>query len=453
MKSELIGDMARSLGAVSLPLLKRAAGAVTRRLPIPQPLLLVGAGSAARLGETIAGFGHRRLLLVTDRVIARLGLAAPLTAALRAAEVDFAVFDAVTPDAPIAMIEEGLAQLRAEACDGIVAFGGGSVIDTAKVIGLAAANRKRPRELAGYFRGLHGPLPTYAVPTTAGSGSEVTVAAMIADPDAGRKFMVADTRLVPEMAALDPLVMVGLPPDVTAATGMDALTHAVEAYVSGWATPRTDRLARAAVATIRQQLPRACRDGADLEAREKMALASTWAGLAFTRASVGNVHALAHQLGAHCHVPHGLANAILLPGVLRFALPAAAPRLAQLARHVGLAGADDAALAERFVADVSALAAGIGIPRTVAALGEADIAALALAACDEADLNYPVPRRMTPADAAALLRAVLPPPVAQPGAAAAGGAAQDAPAARAQGQRPARQSAARKRAAAPPAEG
>ncbi|MCC7287957.1 MAG: iron-containing alcohol dehydrogenase [Burkholderiaceae bacterium] len=443
--------MARTFGAVSLPLLKRAAGVVTRRLPIPQPLLLVGAGAAARLGETIAGFGHRRLLLVTDRVITRLGLAAPLTAALRAAEVDFAVFDAVTPDAPIPMVEEGLALLRAESCDGIVAFGGGSVIDTAKVIGLAAANRKRPRELAGYFRGLHGPMPIYAVPTTAGTGSEVTVAAVISDADAGRKYLVADTRIVPEMAALDPLVMVGLPADVTAATGMDALTHAIEAYVSGWATPHTDRLARAATATIWRQLPRACRDGADLEAREKMALASTWAGLAFTRASVGNVHALAHQLGGRCHVPHGLANAILLPGVLRFALPAAAPRLAQLARHVGLAGADDAALAERFVAGVRELGEGIGIPSTVAALREEDIAALALAACDEADLNYPVPRRMTPADAAALLRAVL--PAAQPGAAAEGGAPPDAPPARSGARRPARRSTARKRAAEPPAEG
>ncbi|MDE2613089.1 MAG: iron-containing alcohol dehydrogenase, partial [Burkholderiales bacterium] len=323
--------MARSIGAASMPVLKRAAGVVTRRVPIPQPLLLVGAGSAARLGEAIAGFAHRRLLLVTDATVMRLALAAPLLDALRAARVDCVVFDAVLPDAPIPVVEQGLALFRAEACDGIVAFGGGSVIDTAKVIGLAAANRKRPRELAGYFRGRHGPVPIYAVPTTAGTGSEVTVAAVISDPDEGRKYVVADTRIVPDMAALDPRVMVGLPSDITAATGMDALTHAIESYLSGWATLHTDRLARAAVATIWQQLPRACRDGADLEAREKMALASTWAGLAFTRANVGNVHALAHQLGGRYHVPHGLANAILLPGVLRFSLAAAAPRLAQLA--------------------------------------------------------------------------------------------------------------------------
>lgn len=408
MASELIGDMARAIGSASMPVLKRAAGVVTKRVPIPQPLLFTGAGSAGKLGDAIARFGHRRLLLVTDAVITRLGLAAPLLAALRAGKVDFVVFDAVTPDAPIPMIEEGLALFKAEACDGIVAFGGGSVMDTAKVIGLAAANRKRPRELAGYFRGLHGPVPIYAVPTTAGTGSEVTVAAVISDPDAGRKYIVADTRIVPEMAALDPLVMAGLPADITAATGMDALTHAIEAFISGWATPHTDRLALAAVATIWRHLPRACADGGDLEAREQMALASMWAGLAFTRTNVGNVHALAHQLGGRYHVPHGLANAILLPGVLRFSLPAAAPRLAQLARHVGLAGEDDTALAGRFVDAVRTLAEGIGIPRTVAALREDDLAALAHDACREADLNYPVPRQMSLADAEALLREVLP---------------------------------------------
>lgn len=426
MGRELIGDMARSIGAASLPLLKRAAGSVTRHVPIPPPLLFTGAGSAAKLGEAVAGFGHRRLLLVTDAGVARLGLAASLLAALRAGRVDVVVFDAVMPDAPIPMIEEGLALFRAEACDGIVAFGGGSVIDTAKVIGLAAANRKRPRELAGYFRGLHGPVPIYAVPTTAGTGSEVTVAAVISDPKAGKKYIVADTRIVPEMAALDPLVTAGLPPDITAATGMDALTHAIEAYISHWATPHTDRLALAATATIWRQLPRACAQGADLEAREKMALASTWAGLAFTRANVGNVHALAHQLGGRYHVPHGLANAILLAPVLRFSLPAATVRLAQLARHVGLAGEDDAALAERFIDAVRALADGIGIPRIVAALREEDLSALARAACKEADLNYPVPRQMGLADAQALLREVL--PARAPGGGSEAGETTNAPA-------------------------
>ncbi len=411
MEQDLISDRARALG---LRTLKRAAGAVTRLVPIAPPVLLVGPGSALRLGQAVAGFGHRRVLLVSDAVITQLGLAAPLADALAAAGVQVVVFDAVTPDAPIPVVEQGLALYTSERCEAIVAFGGGSVMDVAKVIGLAAANGKHPRELVGYFKGRHGPAPIYAVPTTAGTGSEVTVAAIISDPDAGRKMMVADSRLVPEMAALDPTLMTGLPPAITAATGMDALTHAVEAYISLWATPYTDRMALAATAMIWQQLPRAWNDGSDLAAREQMALASTYAGLAFTRANVGNVHAIAHQLGGRYHTPHGLANAILLPPVLRFSLPDAAPRLARLARQVGLEAKTELALAKKFVDAVQALNDALQIPRTLAALREEDMEGLATAACHEADFNYPVPRRMTLADCSALLRQVLPPPAAAP---------------------------------------
>ncbi|MDP1648182.1 MAG: iron-containing alcohol dehydrogenase [Rubrivivax sp.] len=425
MQHDLISDRARALG---LRTLKRAAGAVTRLVPITPPVLLVGPGSALRLGQAVAGFGHRRVLLVTDAVITQLGLAAPLAEALAAAGVQVVVFDGVTPDAPIPVVEQGLALFVAEKCEAIVAFGGGSVMDAAKVIGLAAANGKHPRELVGYFKGRHGPAPLYAVPTTAGTGSEVTVAAIISDPDAGQKMMVADSRLVPEMAALDPTLMTGLPPAITAATGMDALTHAVEAFISLWATPYTDRMALAAARMIWQQLPRAWQDGSDLDAREQMALASTYAGLAFTRANVGNVHAIAHQLGGRYHTPHGLANAIMLASVLRFSLPDAAPRLARLARHVGLAGKTELALAKKFVDAVQALNDALEIPRTLAALREEDLEALAAAACHEADFNYPVPRRMTPADCTALLRLVLS-PTAQPAKAPAKRRAQRRPAA------------------------
>ncbi len=415
MIPELISDMARSVG---LPRLKRAAGVLTKRLPIPQPVLLVGAGSSARLGQAIADFGHRHVLLVSDAVISQLGLARPLSDALAAAGVAVTVFDEVTPDAPIPQLEAGVACYLAAGCDAIVAVGGGSVMDAAKVIGLAAANGKAPAELVGYFKGRHGPPPLYAVPTTAGTGSEVTVAAVISDPGAdaaaGRKRVVADTRIVPEMAALDPLLMVGLPADVTAATGIDALTHAIEATISQWATPHTDRMARAAVALIWRWLKLAHADGAHLQAREQMALASTWAGLAFTRASVGNVHAIAHQLGARYHTPHGLANAIMLPTVLRFCQAEATPQLAALARAVGLDdGINDghdteATLALRFIDGVQALTDALAIPRSLAALQEADIPALARAACWEADTNYPVPRRMTQMACEALLRSVLP---------------------------------------------
>ena len=407
MISNLIGDRARALG---LPAAKRAAGIVTRLLPIPQPTLMVGPGSSARLGQAVGGFGHRRVLIVTDEVISKLGLLQPLADALAAGGTAFTVFDEVTPDAPIPVIEKGIEVFGREHCDAIVAFGGGSVLDAAKVIGLAAANGRHPRSLVGYFRGLRGPAPIYAVPTTAGTGSEVTVAAVISDPEREKKLVIADTRIVPKMAALDPLLMTGLPKPVTAATGMDALTHAVEAYIGYWGTGFTDRMALSAVSMIYENLPVAYNDGANLAAREKMALASTYAGLAFTRANVGNVHAIAHQLGGKYHTPHGLANAIMLPQVLRFSAPAITGKLAALALRakVGNEGEPEAELAERFLDSVEALAASVGIPRCLDALRERDIPALAEAACWEADTNYPVPRRMTQDDCEAMLRAVLP---------------------------------------------
>jgi len=404
--ANLIGDRARSVG---LPAVKRAAGVVTRLLPIPQPTLLVGAGSSRRLGEAIGAFGHRQVLVVTDQMISMLGLLEPLLEALEAGGTPYTIFDEVTPDAPIPVLERGIEVYKAEDCDAIVAVGGGSVIDAAKVIGLAAASGRHPRALVGYFRALRGPAPIYAVPTTAGTGSEVTVAAVISDPENEKKLVIADTRIVPEMAALDPLLMLGLPKPVTAATGMDALTHAVEAYIGHWNTSFTDRMALAAVGMIYENLPLAYRNGGNVGAREKMALASTWAGLAFTRANVGNVHAIAHQLGAKYHTPHGLANAIMLPQVLRFSAHQITGKLATLAQHakLGKAGDDEQELAERFLESVDALAASVGIPLTLAALREEDIPALAEAACWEADTGYPVPRRMTQADCEALLRAVL----------------------------------------------
>lgn len=413
MIPDRLGAMARTVG---LPAVKRAAGVVTRVLPIPQPTLLVGPGASTRLGQAVAGFGHRRILLVTDAMVRRLGLLQGLEQALEAAGTPFIVFDEVTADAPIPVVEKGIDVYRRKGCDAIVAFGGGSVMDAAKVIGLAAANARHPRQLVGYFRGLHGPPPIYAVPTTAGTGSEVTVAAVISDPAREKKLVIADTRIVPKMAALDPQLMTGLPPAITAATGMDALTHAVEAYIGYWNTAFSDRMALSAVGLIFENLPQAYRHGGDLAARENMALASTYAGLAFTRANVGNVHAIAHQLGGKYHTPHGLANAIMLPQVLRFSRRAAAGKLAALAvaARAGREGEPREALADRFIEAVDELSRAVGIPTQLDALREADIPALARAACWEADTNYPVPRVMSQADCEAMLRAVLPSPVEAP---------------------------------------
>lgn len=408
----LIADVGRSVG---LSAVMRAAGLVTRLMPIPQPTLLVGPGSSARLGQAVCGFGHRKVLIVTDPIVSGLGLLNRLTQALTEGGTAFVVFDEITQDAPIPLIEKGIAVFKTEGCDAIVAFGGGSAMDAAKAIGLSAANHRSPRSLAGYFRGLHAPVPIYAVPTTAGTGSEVTVAAVISDPENKKKLVIADTRIVPKMAALDPVLMTGLPRHVTAATGMDALTHAIEAFIGHWSTDDSDRMALAAVRLIYQNLRTVYKDGNNLEAREQMALAATYAGLAFTRANVGNVHAIAHQLGGKYHTPHGLANAIMLPHVLRFYGPAVNDRLAVLALHaeVGTQGEPEDVLAQEFLASVDALNHDLGIPRQLNALRKADIPALARAACREADINYPVPRYMSVESCAALIRAVLPKPAAR----------------------------------------
>lgn len=410
--TNLMADVGRSVG---LSTVMRVAGLVTRLLPISQPTLLVGPGSSTRLGQAVAGFGHRKILIVTDRVILQLGLLDGLTQALTEGDCSFVVFADVTPDAPIPLIERGIELFKAEACDAIVAFGGGSVMDAAKAIALSVANNKHPRQLVGYFRGLHAPVPIYAVPTTAGTGSEVTVAAVISDPQSNKKLVIADSRLVPTMAALDPALMTGLPPDITAATGMDALTHAIEAFIGHWSTPYTDSMALAAVGMIYDHLRTAYQDGHHLVAREQMALAATYAGLAFTRANVGNVHAIAHQLGGRYHTPHGLANAIMLPHVLRFYGPAINDKLAVLAvrARVGAPGEPEDVLAEKFLDSVDALNRDLGIPRQLDALRKADIPALAKAACREADINYPVPHYMSAETCEALLRAVLPSPAAR----------------------------------------
>ncbi len=409
MISELLS---KSLRTTALGAAMKGAGLAVRFLPIPQPTILVGPGASGRLGQTIAGFGHGRILIVTDSIVSKLGLLDDLTRALTAGGAEYVVFDAITPDAPIPLIEQGIDFYWEHGCDAIVAVGGGSSMDASKAIAAAVSNPgKSLRELAGYFKGLQTPVKIYAVPTTAGTGSEVTVAAVISDPENQAKLVIVDTRLVPKMAALDPCLMTGLPPAVTAATGIDALTHAIEAFVGKWANPYTDDMALSAVGLIFENLRVAYNDGKNLGAREKMALAATYAGLAFTRANVGYVHAIAHHFGGKYHTPHGLANAIMLPPVLKYSFPAITGRLALLAvrARLGAANEPEDVLAQKFVDAVEQLNRDLGIPTFLAALRESDIPALAEAACREAHTGYPVPRYMTQAICEDIIRQVLPP--------------------------------------------
>ena len=380
---------------------------VSRLVAIPRPTLFVGPGSAQRLCTSLGQFGHRRVMIVTDAVLVQLGLVAPLRDALAAQGIDVAVHDGITPDPTYPVLQAGHDAVKAHRSDAILAIGGGSVIDAAKVIDAMIVTGKSPLRLIGMLKVTKPMLPLYAIPTTAGTGSEVTVAAVVTDPIRHEKAAVIDPKLVPAAAALDPLLMRGMPKSITAATGMDALTHAVEAYINRWPHAETALHCTAAVRMIFRNLQRAYDDGQDLEAREAMALAAFYAGLAFTKAYVGYVHAFSHKIGGMYGVPHGLANAIALPYVLDFLqdAPLAQQRLAELAVVIGAGspGEPPSVLAQRFVARVRELNRAIGIPEKIAALKPTDVPEIARAAMVEATRDYPVPKPMTLAQSQALL--------------------------------------------------
>jgi alcohol dehydrogenase class IV len=383
----------------------------SRVVPIPRPTTFVGPDAARRLCDSIAQFGLRRVLIVTDAILVKLGIVEPLRQALAAKGVDVAIHDGITPDPTYEVLQRGFEAARAHRADAILAVGGGSVIDAAKVIDAMLVSGKSPAKLVGMLKVGKPMLPLFAVPTTAGTGSEVTVAAVVTDPVRHVKSVVVDPKLVPAAAALDPLLTRGMPKHITAATGMDAMTHAVESYINRWPHPETAFHAVSAVRMIFANLPRACANGEDLEAREAMLLASFYAGLAFTKAYVGYVHAFSHKVGGMYGVPHGLGNAILLPYVLDFIkdAPLAEQRLAELAIAIGAGkeGEPRAALAQRFVERVRELNRTAGIPEKLEALRAADIPEVARAAMVEAHRDYPVPKNMRLDEAEALLQKCL----------------------------------------------
>jgi len=369
----------------------------TKILTFRTPELFSGPGSSLQLCEHIAGrTGVKNLLIVTDAMLVKIGLLKPIQDKLTELGVRWVVYDGVQPNPTIEQIETGLAMLKKEGCTAILAIGGGSSIDAAKVIAARARNPHKVVHMAGLMRVFFKPMPLYAVPTTAGTGSEVTIAAVVSDPSTTRKFAIMDPKLVPVGASLDGALMAGLPAPITAATGMDALTHAVEAYISRNHTPMTDAEALEATRLIMQNLPTAVHQGSNIEARQNMAVASFKAGVAFTTAGVGYVHAIAHNFGAYYHLPHGLANAIILPYVLDFSKPECTDRLAKLAEVSGLKTGGESALqlADKFIAHVRALNAEFGIPTRVDKLKASDIPQIAAKAASEAHWTYAVPRYM-----------------------------------------------------------
>ncbi|TFH23330.1 MAG: iron-containing alcohol dehydrogenase [Myxococcales bacterium] len=388
-----MGELKRILHEIVITISK----VLSRLMPDRVPVTFIGPDSSRDLCFSIAQSGRKKLLIVTDAGLVQLGIVGRITDHLDAAGAAWTVYDGVEPDPTFPQVEAGLAMLRSEGCDGIVAVGGGSPMDAAKIIAALATNDKPASKLEGWLKIRKTPVPLFAIPTTAGTGSEVTIAAVVSDSVSHQKKFFVDPKLMPLMAALDPSLMTGLPPRITAATGMDALTHALESYLSRTANEQTRSYAITAARLVFGNLPTAYADGSDMEARRAMALASYYAGLAFTRTGVGYVHAIAHTFGAYYRTPHGMANAIVLPHVLEFSKQPARARLAELADAVGVGegAGTEADKADRFIDAVRALMRKVEIPYALAALERGDINAIARQALDEAYMNYPVPRYMT----------------------------------------------------------
>lgn len=336
----------------------------------------------------------RNVLIISDKQIISLGLLNKLLHALEENKIKYFIYDKTTPNPTIDNIEEALSLYKINSCKAIIALGGGSVIDCAKGVGARSVKKHTKIEkMKGLLKVRRHLPPIFAIPTTAGTGSETTVASVISNAKTHEKYAISDVSLIPKFAVFDTELTKNLPPQLTATTGMDALTHAVEAFIGRSNTKQTRKDALKAVKLIDENLLEAYLNGKNMIARENMQFASFFAGRAFTRAYVGNVHAIAHALGALYNIPHGLANAIVLPVVLRAYNGKVNKELAILADHIHITKEGDleAVKAEKFILYIESLLYKMKIPTTVKELQEKDIKTIAMKAEREANPTYPVP--------------------------------------------------------------
>ncbi|MDG1751210.1 MAG: iron-containing alcohol dehydrogenase [Thalassotalea sp.] len=375
------------------------------------PTLISGQGKLIQCGEILKQAQSKQVFIVTDKTLVSLGIVQQLIDSLTKEQkkLNYTIFDDVTPDPTTSIIELGVSQFKLNNCDSIITLGGGSVMDCGKAIAACAVKNKKIKALSGLFK-VRKKLPTFiAIPTTAGTGSEATLVAVVTDPVKKQKFTVIDPCLVPHYAIIDPLLMIGLPAKITAETGIDALTHAVESYIGLHSTEQSKSYCFDAIKRIFTYLPQAYQDGKDLTARTEMSLASYYAGVAFTRTSIGYVHAIAHQLGGYYHIPHGLANAVLLPHILQFSFDDAFQQYAEMAYHAGIANQNDneKIAAEKFIEAVKALNVTLNIQKSFPELKKEAISVLAKRAIHEANCEYPVPKQMTIKECEAILIKLL----------------------------------------------
>ena len=327
-------------------------------------VIITGSGSAKQVGEECKKLNLKKVLMVTDQNLVKLGVPDGVKASLQQSGVACAIYDGVNMEPVAEYVQEGLKAFQESGCNGLLAVGGGSPMDTAKAISVMATNRGSIEDYMGLGKIPQEGVPVIAVPTTAGTGSEVTPFTIITDARRDVKMLIGSPFLTPQVAIVDPQLTITLPPDITAATGIDALTHAIEAYVSVKAQAISDVFCLAAIELIAGNLGKAWSDGKDLAAREKTMMGALMAGMAFSNSSVALVHGMARPIGAYFHIAHGASNAALLGAVMEFSLEGNPKRYAHIARAMGedIAGLSDVEAAKRGAAAVKKLIKDIKIP-------------------------------------------------------------------------------------------
>ncbi|MGB0776918.1 MAG: iron-containing alcohol dehydrogenase [Flavobacteriaceae bacterium] len=386
----------------------KIAGPIFKTVPYSPPEQLENQKSLVKL---FLQQGVKNPVLITDKVIRSLGLVDRLVKLFAEENINLVVFDDVEADPSFKTVVKGAEFCKNHDFDGIIAVGGGSVIDAAKIINVTASSGRKPKSFKGMFRVLKKGKLFAAIPTTAGTGSEMTVVSVITDREKQIKETIIDPAILPSYTLHDPELLTGLPKRITAETGIDALSHAFEAYMSRYCTPQTDALAEEAIALVFKNLKNAVNDGGDLSYRSAMLDASSKAGMAFTRTSVGWVHALAHQFGGIYHLPHGRMIGLVILDIAKFYRDSQTERLANLAKVIGVATIfeDKNKAADEFISALATLLRDVEIPEKLEELQKEDIPEIAKRALLETyQKPYGVPKYFkTPKDLESFIKRYL----------------------------------------------
>ncbi len=383
---------------------------VAKILPWKQPIVFEGEQSMHNLKKHLSTLPYKNYLIVTDPGIKKVGLLDYVKTAIQLEAIEFTVFDETTPNPTIQSIEKAYQTYMNNHCDALIGLGGGSAIDAAKAVGIRVKKPNTPlRKMKGILK-VRKSLPyLIAIPTTAGTGSETTIATVVSNPDTHEKYAISDLSLMPKVAVLDPYLTRDLPKFFTSTTGMDALTHAVEAYIGYGATKFTNQMAESAVVLIHQYLKLSYDEPHNTDARIGMLKASFQAGAAFTRAYVGNIHAIAHTFGGFYQVPHGYANAIIMPHVLKFYGKKPEKKLAKLADLLNLTGSSvsNSMKTKALIDWIEGLNAYFNIPTQIEVPHKEDLDLMIQFAYKEANPLYPVPKIFSKMDFKVLYNAIM----------------------------------------------